>query len=109
MIGRIDDYSEELNRRVDAWSQRFSIGSMSQNELAANVTALRDASTRSVVENVASADFEELMGRIEPSVRPRSAHDGCAGVLTALSYALVEAALVLLQRGVDAEGRGHDE
>jgi hypothetical protein len=62
--GRIDDYSEELNRRVDAWSQRFSIGSMSQNELAANVTALRDASTRSVVEDVASADFEELMGRI---------------------------------------------
>jgi len=60
--GRIEDFSEELNRRIDDWSQRFSIGSMSQDELAANVAALRDAFPGS--RNYPNADFQELLGRI---------------------------------------------
>jgi hypothetical protein len=76
--GRIEDFSEELNRRIDAWSQRFSIGSMSQDELAANVTALRDA-FGSVPTDEPNADLDELIGRIsrlcalvEPTVAVRS-------------------------------------
>jgi hypothetical protein len=61
--GRIEDFSEELNRRIDAWSQRFSIGSMSQDVLAANVIALHDA-FGSVPRDDPNADLDELMGRI---------------------------------------------
>jgi hypothetical protein len=76
--GRIEDISEELNRRIDAWSQRFSIGSMSQDELAANVTALRGAWPGS--RDYPNADFEELIGRIGrlcALVEPGVAVRGC--------------------------------
>jgi hypothetical protein len=61
--GRIEDFSEELERRVDAWSQHFSVGSMSQEELAANVAALANARSR-YADDLGLDRLSELLARI---------------------------------------------